>query len=104
MNEPLEDTMTAAGGSTLGDGSGGYVGTSILGDVNATCACRKLGQGHVKPKGLRKKFFRNRKDDNQMALAVNLLNQTGGDMDFVGYPSTTSSNATGTRTLTMHMT
>ncbi|ETV72764.1 TKL protein kinase [Aphanomyces astaci] len=103
MNEPLEDTMTAAGGSTLGDGSGGYVGTSILGDVNATCACRKLGQGHVKPKGLRKKFFRNRKDDNQMALAVNLLNQTGGDMDFVGYPSTTSSNATGTRTLTMHM-
>ncbi|RHY25883.1 hypothetical protein DYB32_008030, partial [Aphanomyces invadans] len=92
LNEPIEDSTTAAGGSTMGDGSGAYAGTSILGDVNAMCACRKLGQGHVKPKGLRKKLFRARKDDNNpMALAVNLLHHAGNDMDFVEFPSTTTS-------------
>ncbi|CAK4654078.1 unnamed protein product [Aphanomyces euteiches] len=99
LNEPIDEMGAIAGGSTLGDGTS-YMGTtSILGDVRPLCACRKLGQGHVKPKMPRRKFFGARKDDQAALLTVNLLNETGGDMDFVALPTTTSTSTFGTRKL-----
>ncbi|KAF0691750.1 Aste57867_17080 [Aphanomyces stellatus] len=102
LNTPLVDKMNGHDGSIMGD-STAYATTSWLGDVAGLCACRKLGQGHVKPKMPRKKnLFGRRKGDQDVAmLTVNLLHETGGDADFVAFP-TTSTNNTASRTLTMH--
>ncbi|KAF0692448.1 Aste57867_16477 [Aphanomyces stellatus] len=104
LNEPLDQgdgaATTAGGGeSTMGDRSG-YMGTSILGDVNVACACRKLGQGHGKPKPKRRNLFR--KHEKQAQLTVNLLNESNSDMDFVAFPTTTT-NGSEARTLTLEL-
>ncbi|KAF0682328.1 Aste57867_25555 [Aphanomyces stellatus] len=85
LNEPLDQ----------GDGA-----ATTAGDVNVACACRKLGQGHGKPKPKRRNLFR--KHEKQAQLTVNLLNEFNSDMDFEVFPTTTT-NGPEARTLTLEL-
>ncbi|KAH9112622.1 hypothetical protein LEN26_006175 [Aphanomyces euteiches] len=89
MNKPMADSKVLNTNAELIDDSTAYAGTSLLGDNVGLCGCRKLGQGHVKPKLPRKKLFQRRKDDHHM-LTVNLLQQNNEFGEF-GTASTITS-------------
>ncbi|KAF0743764.1 hypothetical protein Ae201684_001417 [Aphanomyces euteiches] len=89
MNKPIADSKVLNTNAELIDDSTAYAGTSLLGDNVGLCGCRKLGQGHVKPKLPRKKLFQRRKDDHHM-LTVNLLQQNNEFGEF-GTASTITS-------------
>ncbi|KAF0692449.1 Aste57867_16478 [Aphanomyces stellatus] len=68
---------------------------SVLGDTDKqSCRCRKLGQGHAKPKLPRKKMFARQKDMIPHALAVNLLGESGPPGEYYTDFATSSSHIT----------
>ncbi|KAF0692450.1 Aste57867_16479 [Aphanomyces stellatus] len=70
-NEVLDDVTVYSSGTS-------FLASTMVGSAsNGLCDCRKLGQGHVKPKVARKKLFHQRCKGEQHMLTVNLLNQSG---------------------------
>ncbi|KAG9410347.1 hypothetical protein AC1031_018381 [Aphanomyces cochlioides] len=70
LNDPLNEDEAHV---TIAGDDSSYGALSILGDASGTCACRRLGQGHVKMKPPKKKIFRRQLLSDQKVLTVNLL-------------------------------
>ncbi|CAK4654109.1 hypothetical protein LEN26_016074 [Aphanomyces euteiches] len=101
LNQPLHEKLSILG--TTPEEHSSYAATSMAGDGgNTLCDCRKLGQGHSRPKMPRKKMFgRRRKDEN--ILTVNLLNDNGGDHDFGEFTTTSTTSSSVQRSLSTQL-
>ncbi|RHY16913.1 hypothetical protein DYB25_000260 [Aphanomyces astaci] len=84
LNQPMQEKVWTLWVAADESSTSSHAATSTAGDGSGLCECRKLWQGHIKPRMpvRTKNPFRRRKED--CLLTVNLLNDHSGDGDAFG--------------------